>query len=72
MQGGKVTLHQDSTYLFVEPETIMGYWMPFVDVNTENGCIWDLPGTHKGKLYSIFKVINGKPHYEVNGLLDYK
>jgi ectoine hydroxylase-related dioxygenase (phytanoyl-CoA dioxygenase family) len=47
----------------------MGYWLPLIDVNTENGCIWVLPGTHKSKLYSIFKVIDGKPHYEFDALL---
>lgn len=56
-------MHQDSTYLLNEPDTIKGYWIPFQDVNKENGCIWVIPGSHKSKLYYKFKIVNGEPKY---------
>lgn len=62
-KGGKVTMHQDSTYLLNEPDTIKGFWIPLQDVNKENGCIWVIPGSHKSKLYYKFKIVNGEPKY---------
>lgn len=56
-------MHQDSTYLLNEPDTIKGYWIPLQDVKKENGCIWVIPGSHKRKLYYKFKVVNGEPKY---------
>lgn len=59
--GGKVNIHQDSTYLYAEPDTLLGFWMPFQDATVNNGCLWGLPGSHHGKLYKRSKVINGVP-----------
>ena len=33
-------MHQDSTYLLNEPETINAYWIPLQDVDKDNGCVW--------------------------------
>ncbi len=71
-KGGKVTMHQDSTYLLNEPETINAYWIPLQDVDKDNGCVWVLPGTQTSKLYEKFRVINGVPKYEFDGPIDYK
>ena len=48
--GGEVTCHQDSTYIYTEPDTCLGFWFAIEEATTENGCIWFLPGEHRGPL----------------------
>ncbi len=50
--GGLVNIHQDSTFLYDYPETLVGFWIPLQDATVNNGCLWGLPGSHKGPLYS--------------------
>jgi phytanoyl-CoA hydroxylase len=45
--GGEVNSHQDSTFLYTEPPTCMGFWFALEDATLENGCLWALPGGHK-------------------------
>jgi phytanoyl-CoA hydroxylase len=45
--GGEVTCHQDSTFLFTEPQDIAGLWFALEDATIENGCLWAIPGAHK-------------------------
>lgn len=45
--GGKVTPHQDGTFLFNEPLKIMGIWIALEDTKIENGCLWFIPGSHQ-------------------------
>jgi phytanoyl-CoA hydroxylase len=45
--GGEVTCHQDSTFLFTEPQDIAGLWFALEDATLENGCLWAIPGGHK-------------------------
>jgi phytanoyl-CoA hydroxylase len=45
--GGEVTSHQDSTFLYTEPQDIVGLWFALEDATIENGCLWALPGGHK-------------------------
>lgn len=70
--GGKVTIHQDSTYLYGDPDTLMGFWMPLQDATINNGCLWGLPGSHKGPLYWRSKVVNREPIDEKYYKVDYK
>jgi phytanoyl-CoA hydroxylase len=44
--GGEVTSHQDSTFLYTEPQTIAGLWFALEDATLENGCLWAIPGGH--------------------------
>jgi phytanoyl-CoA hydroxylase len=44
--GGKVTPHQDATFLYNNPESLVGYWFPIDDATLENGCLWYVPGSH--------------------------
>jgi phytanoyl-CoA hydroxylase len=39
--------HQDNGYTFVEPQQYLTFWIPLVDVDTENGCPWIAPGMHR-------------------------
>jgi phytanoyl-CoA hydroxylase len=45
--GGEVTCHQDSTFLFTEPQDIAGLWFALEDATIENGCLWAIPGGHR-------------------------
>lgn len=45
--GGEVTSHQDSTFLYTEPQDIAGLWFALEDATIENGCLWALPGGHR-------------------------
>jgi phytanoyl-CoA hydroxylase len=48
--GGEVVCHQDSTYLYTEPESCVGFWFALEDATLENGCMQFIPGAHKGPL----------------------
>jgi len=50
--GGEVTCHQDSTFLFTEPMSVVGLWFALEDATVENGCLWVIPGGHKVGLKS--------------------
>lgn len=51
--GGEVYCHQDSTFLYTEPETCTGFWFALEDATTENGCMHFIPGAHKGPLKEL-------------------
>ncbi|GIX89732.1 hypothetical protein CDAR_245481 [Caerostris darwini] len=52
--GGLVTPHQDSTFLYTEPPSAVGLWIPLVDITLENGCLWFIPGSHKDKVHQRY------------------
>jgi phytanoyl-CoA hydroxylase len=52
--GGEVTCHQDATFLYTEPQNMLGLWFALEDATAENGCLWALPGGHRGGLRSRF------------------
>lgn len=45
--GGEVTCHQDSTFLYTEPQQIAGLWFALEEATIENGCLWAIPGGHR-------------------------
>jgi phytanoyl-CoA hydroxylase len=45
--GGEVVLHQDATFLYTEPISVMGLWVALDDATVENGCMWGLQGGHR-------------------------
>ena len=45
--GGEVVCHQDSTFIYTEPESCIGFWFAIEDATTENGCMHFIPGAHK-------------------------
>jgi len=45
--GGEVVCHQDSTYIYTEPESCVGFWFALEDATIENGCMYFIPGAHK-------------------------
>jgi len=56
--GGEVVCHQDSTFLYTEPDTVVGFWVALEDATIENGCLWVAPGGHKGPLRKLFRKEN--------------
>jgi phytanoyl-CoA hydroxylase len=48
--GGEVLCHQDSAYIFTEPESCVGFWFALEDATIENGCMHFIPGAHKSPL----------------------
>jgi len=52
--GGEVRCHQDATFLHTEPERLIGLWFALEDARVDNGCLWALPGGHRGGLRARF------------------
>lgn len=53
--GGVVDVHQDSSFLYTEPHSCVGFWFALEDATLENGCLWAKPGGHRTTLRSWFK-----------------
>jgi phytanoyl-CoA hydroxylase len=52
--GGEVICHQDATFLYTEPLSVVGLWFALEDACEENGCLWAIPGGHLRGLKSRF------------------
>lgn len=50
--GGVVDVHQDSTFLYTQPQSCVGFWFALEDATVENGCLWAKPGGHRTTLRS--------------------
>tara|TARA_Y100000590_G_scaffold59729_2_gene63416 strand:- start:434 stop:1249 length:816 start_codon:yes stop_codon:yes gene_type:complete len=79
--GGEVVCHQDSTFLYTEPESAVGFWVALEDANINNGCLWVARGGHKGPLRKLFirknnkmqmLTLNDKPFEETDTPLEVK
>ena len=56
--------HQDSTFLYTEPLSVIGFWMALEDSTKENGCLWSLPGSHKAGVRRKMTVKDGKTTFD--------
>ena len=45
--GGAVPSHQDSTFLYTDPPSAVGFWIALEDATRENGCLSFAPGSHR-------------------------
>ena len=45
--GGEVICHCDHTFLWTEPQSVVGLWFAIEDATTANGCMWAIPGGHR-------------------------
>lgn len=52
--GGEVRCHQDATFLHTAPDRLIGLWFALEDAGQDNGCLWALPGGHRGGLRARF------------------
>ena len=53
--GGEVRCHQDATYLYTEPPSVLGLWFALEDATIENGAMWAIPGGHREGLKARFR-----------------
>jgi phytanoyl-CoA hydroxylase len=44
-----VLWHQDNGYTYVEPQAYLTCWVALTDATLDNGCVWVLPGIHRGE-----------------------
>jgi len=77
--GGEVACHTDHTYLWTEPQSVVGFWFAIDDATTGNGCMWALPGGHRlpvrtrsrlndTRTATVLEVLNPEP-YPTEGLV---
>lgn len=52
--GGEVVWHTDHSFLWTEPQSVMGFWVALEEATEENGCLWCLPGSHKTPVRTRF------------------
>ncbi|KAL8690047.1 MAG: hypothetical protein Q9218_004416 [Villophora microphyllina] len=45
--GGRVPPHQDSTFLYTNPPSAVGFWIALEDATSENGCLSFAKGSHR-------------------------
>ena len=45
--GGRVPPHQDSTFLYTDPPSAVGFWYALEDCTVENGCLSFAPGSQR-------------------------
>jgi phytanoyl-CoA hydroxylase len=57
--GGEVGWHQDATFLYTQPVSVVGLWMALDDATIENGCMTALAGAHRGPLRRRFQSERG-------------
>ena len=57
--GGEVVYHQDTTFLYTEPASVIGLWFALEDATKENGCLWALPGGHTNGIKTRFRRMDG-------------
>ena len=66
--GGEVNAHQDSTFLYTEPESCVGFWLALEEATLENGCMWAAPKAQNGPLHARF--IRGDDGMEMKQIND--
>lgn len=49
--GVEKPYHQDSAYFTIEPLSMVTCWIALDDVTIENGCMWVIPGSHRGEIF---------------------
>ena len=52
--GGEVVCHQDAAFLHTEPSSVIGLWFALEDATVANGCLYAMPGGHRGPLHARF------------------
>ncbi|MCV2404008.1 phytanoyl-CoA dioxygenase family protein [Marinomonas sp. C2222] len=53
--GGEVNCHQDSTFLYTKPMSVIGLWFAIEEATLENGCLWGIPEGQKAGLLKRFE-----------------
>ncbi|MFT2099684.1 phytanoyl-CoA dioxygenase family protein [Marinomonas sp. 2405UD66-6] len=56
--GGEVVCHQDSTFLYTRPMSVIGLWFAIEEATLENGCLWGVPQGHNVGLLKRFERVS--------------
>ena len=64
----QVPWHQDSGYLdpFCDNALILTVWIPFVDANKANGCLWIIPAAHQGNELYCHRRAHDNPYLVID------
>lgn len=54
--GGEVSLHCDHTFLWTDPQSVVGFWFAIEDATLDNGCLWAVPGGHRIPVKDRFRL----------------
>lgn len=68
--GGAVPPHQDSTFLYTNPPSAVGYWYALEDATASNGCLSFAAGSHKRVPVEKRFVRTGRNGAEGTGFID--
>jgi ectoine hydroxylase-related dioxygenase (phytanoyl-CoA dioxygenase family) len=68
--GGAVPPHQDSTFLYTDPPSAVGYWYALEDATIENGCLSFAAGSQKREPIKKRFVRTGKGDEAGTGFID--
>ncbi len=63
--GGMVPAHQDATYLYTEPGSVIGLWFALESATCANGCLEVLPGGHRSGLRQRYRRSEGRTWTDV-------
>lgn len=63
---GAVPWHQDSAYFepYCDRSLVLTVWIPLVDADEENGCLWVMPRSHQGDVLP-HRPATGKAYLEI-------
>lgn len=53
--AGEIGLHQDASFIYTAPSSVVGFWFALEDATIENSCLWVLPKGQDKKVRNIFE-----------------
>ena len=56
--GGEVICHCDHTFLWTEPQSVVGLWFAIEDATRDNGCMWAIAGGHRIPVKTRFRLVD--------------
>ncbi|KAJ0395215.1 hypothetical protein P43SY_004073 [Pythium insidiosum] len=68
--GGEVSPHQDGTYLYTEPQSVIGFWWALEDCTLDNGCLYGVPGSHLHGVRQRFRRTSSEQQAATGDLLE--
>lgn len=54
--GGEVKWHQDASFFFTSPHSVVTFWFAIEDSTLDNGCLWVEPAGHLSPLRERFRL----------------
>ncbi|MEM7542693.1 MAG: phytanoyl-CoA dioxygenase family protein [Pseudomonadota bacterium] len=66
--GLEVPWHQDAQYWPIHPQATITVWIALDDVDTDNGCMRVIPGSHREGTYN--HVVSDNENFALNNMID--